>query len=88
MKFAITTLILAAAFPSLLAQPDTSERNRRLFTTETFGGNGRTCQTCHTLETGTVSPQDAQERYRRTRATLCSPSMEAMTVTATASVEC
>jgi hypothetical protein len=40
-----------------------SERNRRLFTTKTFGGNGRTCVTCHSLETGTVSPQDAQKRY-------------------------
>ncbi len=40
-----------------------SERNRRLFTTKKFGGNGRACVTCHSLETGTVSPQDAQKRY-------------------------
>jgi len=38
---------------------------RRLFTTETFRGNGRTCYTCHSLETGTVSPQDARERFRK-----------------------
>src|SRR4029077_6667391 len=36
-----------------------------LFTTETFGGNGRTCLTCHSSLTGTVSPADAQRRYRR-----------------------
>jgi hypothetical protein len=41
-----------------------SERNRRLFTTETFGGNGRTCETCHGPHTGTVSPPEAQERFR------------------------
>lgn len=68
MKYATTTLVLAAALSQLFGQQsDSSERNRRLFTTETFGGNGRTCDTCHSLTTGTgtVSPQDAQERYRK-----------------------
>jgi cytochrome c peroxidase len=37
---------------------------RRLFTHETFGGNGRTCQTCHSEKTGTVSPEDARRRFR------------------------
>ena len=41
------------------------ERNRRLFTQETFNGNGRTCETCHSLATGTVSPQEAQARHRK-----------------------
>src|SRR5436190_20494394 len=27
---------------------------QRLFERETFGGNGRTCETCHSRETGTV----------------------------------
>jgi cytochrome c peroxidase len=40
---------------------------RRLFERETFGGNGRTCQTCHTEETGTVSPDDARRRFRQDR---------------------
>ena len=35
---------------------------RRLFEEETFGGNGRTCVTCHSRETGTISPQDVQAR--------------------------
>src|SRR5664279_2487869 len=68
MKATITILVLAAAFSNLQAQrssSDLSEKNRRLFTTETFGGNGRTCQTCHSLDTGTVSPEGAQKRYRR-----------------------
>lgn len=38
-------------------------KGRRLFERETFGGNGRTCLTCHSRETGTVSPQDAQHRF-------------------------
>ena len=36
---------------------------KRNFENETFGGNGRTCLTCHTKETGTVSPEDAQKRF-------------------------
>ena len=40
---------------------------KRLFERETFGGNGRTCQTCHDQTTGTVSPEDAQERFRKNR---------------------
>jgi hypothetical protein len=36
---------------------------RHLFERETFGGNGRTCLTCHSRETGTVSPQDAMARF-------------------------
>jgi hypothetical protein len=40
-------------------------KGRRLFEHETFGGNGRTCRTCHSRETGTVSPHDAQRRFAR-----------------------
>lgn len=36
---------------------------RRLFEEETFGGNGRTCLTCHSRETGTVSPDEALARF-------------------------
>ena len=38
---------------------------QQLFDHETFGGNGRTCLTCHSRETGTVSPQDAQLRFQQ-----------------------
>ena len=38
---------------------------KRLFEQETFGGNGRTCQTCHSQATGTVSPEDAEKRFAK-----------------------
>ena len=34
-----------------------------LFTHETFGGNGRSCITCHTTETGTISAAQVQALY-------------------------
>jgi hypothetical protein len=42
----------------------TQEDGRRLFEQETFGGNGRTCLTCHSRKTGTVSPQEARARFQ------------------------
>jgi tetratricopeptide (TPR) repeat protein len=45
MRFAITIVAIATVFSPLPAQqsgPDTSERNPRLFTTDTLGANGRT----------------------------------------------
>ena len=44
-------------------EPARVESGKRLFERETFGGNGRTCRTCHSRETGTVSPEDAQQRF-------------------------
>lgn len=41
------------------------EEGRRLFEEETFGGNGRTCATCHSTRTGTFSPADAQRRLAK-----------------------
>ena len=38
-------------------------QGRRLFTKETFGGNGRSCESCHDLSSGTTSPADAQALY-------------------------
>ena len=43
---------------------DNRRDGQRLFERETFGGNGRTCLTCHSRKTGTVSPQDAQARFQ------------------------
>ena len=62
---ALLTLIFGSG--NLHAQGDLIQaiRGGLLFTLDTFGGNGRTCVTCHSLETGTVSPQDAQARLRR-----------------------
>jgi cytochrome c peroxidase len=64
----VIALVLPAAIAtgtSLRAQShaDDAHRGRPLFEDETFGGNGRTCLTCHGRETGTVSPSDALERF-------------------------
>ena len=45
--------------PALTTQDNEGER---LFRKETFGGNGRTCETCHSRSTGTLSPADVLER--------------------------
>lgn len=56
-------LLLGATEQALRHAPGGREDGRRLFQDETFGGNGRTCATCHGAETGTLSPEDAQARY-------------------------
>ena len=38
------------------------QQGRKLFDVETFGGNGRTCRTCHSRKTGTFSPEEALAR--------------------------
>jgi cytochrome c peroxidase len=43
----------------------TRKQGRRLFREETFGGNGRTCETCHSRRTGTLSPEDVQELLKK-----------------------
>jgi len=45
----------------------TDASGKRLFERETFGGNGRTCSTCHTSATGTLSPTDARKRFKSNR---------------------
>jgi cytochrome c peroxidase len=38
---------------------------KKLFDKETFGGNGRTCLTCHSKETGTLSVTDVQRIIKK-----------------------
>lgn len=38
---------------------------RHLFERETFGGNGRTCATCHLKGSGTLSPADARRLFAK-----------------------
>jgi hypothetical protein len=66
----LTVAPLDTLVPALRAGSDEDEEHRsrflsgtRLFERETFGGNGRTCRTCHSRETGTVAPEDAQDRF-------------------------
>jgi cytochrome c peroxidase len=54
-------LVTSAAGPGSAPSKD----GRRLFEVDTFGGNGRTCRTCHSAETGTVSPRDAAMRLKK-----------------------
>jgi cytochrome c peroxidase len=65
--FTTAALTFVAAVAMTAHEPD-SERGqaahgRRLFERETFGGNGRTCRTCHSEETGTLSPREIRRRF-------------------------
>src|SRR6476620_11412627 len=60
----ITGLVIFTPLRAAGADPTQGNNGgRRLFEKETFGGNGRTCRTCHSSATGTVSPDDAQARF-------------------------
>jgi hypothetical protein len=45
--------------------PTSDHEGAPLFRKETFGGNGRTCETCHSRSTGTLSPQQVRERLQK-----------------------
>src|SRR5690349_9346410 len=47
------------------APPGHALAGKRLYEDATFGGNGRTCATCHDGTTGTLSPEDAKKRFRK-----------------------
>ena len=38
------------------------DKGKHLFDHETFGGNGRTCRTCHSGNDGTISVDEVGER--------------------------
>src|SRR5690348_11213883 len=56
-------LVFLCAAVTALGQGNAVSEGKRLFDSETFGGNGRTCRTCHSKATGTISPQDAQQLF-------------------------
>ena len=62
----LTTCLLTAIFGAaifLLAGSAAGISNgQRLFDHETFGGNGRTCSSCHSGNDGTIDPQEVAER--------------------------
>ena len=43
------------------AEPGIELKGKKLFERETFGGNGRTCQTCRSKRTGTLTLADVQQ---------------------------
>src|SRR5262245_15307301 len=64
----LAMIIIGFHVPRFTAQSrSVGERQdgKRLFERETFGGNGRTCLTCHSRDTGTVSPADALARFQK-----------------------
>ncbi len=58
--------ILSIGYVAVVAQQTGpgDDEGQRLFRKERFGGNGRTCETCHSRSTGTLSPQDVHERLK------------------------
>ena len=70
MLGASTAMLAVAMFASMSAHENVAVRSddgKRLFERETFDGNGRTCSTCHTSATGTISPADARKRFSANR---------------------
>jgi len=61
---AYATALLSAQGKAAAANGTAVSEGKRLFEQETFGGNGRTCRTCHSAQTGTVSPADAQLLFK------------------------
>src|ERR1043165_8491496 len=63
----IQYLLLESALICLAQSPGAPQNpsGRSLFDQETFGGNGRTCATCHSKKTGTFSIEEAQTRFAK-----------------------
>ena len=65
----VATITFATAFVSdrsistqpVQAEPDEELNGKKLFEKETFGGNGRTCRTCHAKDSGTLTLADVQQ---------------------------
>src|SRR5687767_15514382 len=55
---------LSRVSPLTVAAAEMSE-GQRLFDHETFGGNGRTCRTCHSGDDGTIDPVEVAKRLAR-----------------------
>ena len=59
-----SVLVFLGAEATALGQGNGVSQGKKLFESETFGGNGRTCRTCHSKTTGTISPQDVQQLFK------------------------
>jgi cytochrome c peroxidase len=71
MLFSSAALFVVVAIATSAQTPAAEERHghtlqgKRLFERATFGGNGRTCETCHSSGTGTLSADDVAARLAR-----------------------
>jgi cytochrome c peroxidase len=67
VAFACTALVVAlvpSSWIPLATSAAAASEGQRLFDHETFGGNGRTCRTCHSGNDGTISVDEVGERLR------------------------
>jgi hypothetical protein len=58
----VTTRLGLNSWMPLSALAAGVSQGQRLFDHETFGGNGRTCRTCHSGDDGTIDPEEVAER--------------------------
>jgi cytochrome c peroxidase len=63
-RFLLTVMFGAAIFLMTVSAAGIGD-GRRLFNRETFGGNGRTCRTCHSGADGTIDPQEVARRLAK-----------------------
>jgi cytochrome c peroxidase len=54
--------VKGGASPSVTLSAAQNSEGQQLFDHETFGGNGRTCRTCHSSHNGTISPEEVVKR--------------------------
>lgn len=47
------------------AMSKAEKRGKKLFKKETFDGNDRTCETCHSGKDGTLSPEEVEKAFQR-----------------------
>jgi len=59
------TLVAELSSELSLAEAGSLLRGAEVFTRETFKGNGRSCDSCHSLRNGTLTPEEAQRRFDR-----------------------
>jgi hypothetical protein len=52
----------AVPWSAVAASAAEVSQGQRLFDHETFGGNGRTCRTCHSGSDGTLDPEEVEQR--------------------------
>src|SRR5690349_6188708 len=70
-RLATAALLLGGSFGCLAqggqggSAPNRNPSGEFLFDKEIFGGNGRTCVTCHSEETGTFSIAEAAARFAK-----------------------
>ena len=84
----VAAIVASAQNQGAGAGPGHALNGKRLFETATFGGNGRTCETCHSHKTGTMSPQDAANGSSRIRTIRSSCTTAVTTAPAMASAAC